>query len=90
MIGFQRYCLTDAVRRDMVNGSDLMFSGYTSSGKPFAITVELSAANRWVNGESIQNCFPYLSAEQREILMTGNDNEAWDKLFGGDNENYED
>lgn len=88
MIGFQRYCLTDSVNR-IVKGENIKFAGYTASGKPFAITVELSAANRWVNGESIQNCFPYLSAEQREILMTGNDNEAWDKLFGSDDENYD-
>ena len=80
MIGFQRYCLTDNVRR-VVNGDDLTFSGYTTSNKPFSITVKLVDANRWVNGESIQNCFRHLSAEQREILLTGNDDEAWDNMF---------
>lgn len=86
MIGFQRYCLTDSVDR-IVDGENLTFSGYTNSDKPFAITVKLSDANRWVNGESIQNCFTHLTAEQREILMTGNDDEAWERLFGGDDDN---
>lgn len=83
MIGFQRYCLTDSVKR-VVSGENLTFSGYTTSDKPFAITVKLSDANRWVNGETIQNCFQHLDAEQREILMTGNDDEAWERMFGSD------
>lgn len=86
MLGFQRYCLTDSVDR-IVNGDNLTFSGYTNSDKPFAITVKLSDANRWINGESIQNCFTNLTAEQREILMTGNDDEAWERLFGGGDDN---
>lgn len=86
MIGFQKYCLTDSVRR-IVNGDSLTFSGYTTRDKPFAITVKLSDANEWVNGGLIQNCFPYLDAEQREILMTGNDNEAWEMMFGVSDEN---
>ena len=86
MIGFQRYCLTHNVDRT-VEGENITFSGYTTSDKPFAITVKLSDANRWSNGESIQNCFPHLTAEQREILMTGNDDEAWERLFGGSDEN---
>ena len=81
MIGFQRYCLTDSVRR-IVNGDSLTFSGYTTSDKPFSITVKLSDANEWVNGGLIQSCFPYLSVEDREILMSGNDNEAWASMFG--------
>ena len=85
MLGFQRYCLTDSVRR-IVNDDSLTFSGYTASDKPFSITVKLSDANEWVNGGLIQNCFPYLNTEQREILMTGNDNEAWERMFGSDDD----
>ena len=73
MIGFQRFCLRDNVKR-VVDGDNLTFSGYTNSQKPFAITVKLSDANEWINGGLIQSCFPYLDAEDREILMTGNDN----------------
>lgn len=81
MIGFQRFCLSDNVKR-VVDGDNLTFSGYTNSDKPFAITVKLSDANEWINGGLIQSCFPYLDAEDREILMTGNDNEAWASMFG--------
>ena len=81
MIGFQRFCLSNKVQR-VVNGDDLTFSGYTHSQKPFAITVKLSDANEWINGGMIQSCFGYLSAEDREILLTGNDNESWDEMFG--------
>jgi len=80
MIGFQRYCLTDSVKR-VVNGDSLTFSGKTTSNKQFSITVKLSDANEWVNGGMIQSCFRYLTAEEREILLTGNDDEAWDRLF---------
>ena len=85
MIGFQRFCLSDNVKR-VVDGDNLTFSGYTNSDKPFAITVKLSDANEWINGGLIQSCFPYLDAEDREILMTGNDDEAWENMFGDSNE----
>lgn len=81
MFGLTRFCLTDDVQRVVV-GDDLTFSGYTNSDKPFSITVKLSDANRWVNGDMIQNCFPYLNTEDREILMTGNDDESWERMFG--------
>ena len=35
----------------------------------------------WENGELIQNAFPYLSANQRERLMTGICPDCWDNLF---------
>ena len=81
MIGFQRYCLTDKVQR-VVDGDNLTFSGYTTSQAPFSITVKLSDANEWLNGGLIQSCFGYLNSEQREILMTGNDDAAWERMFG--------
>ena len=81
MIGFQRFCLSNKVNR-VVEGDSLTFSGYTHSDKPFSITVKLSDANEWINGGMIQSCFSYLSAEDREILLTGNDNESWNEMFG--------
>jgi len=33
------------------------------------------------NGELIQNCFPYLSMEQREIIISGLTDEMWGNLF---------
>jgi hypothetical protein len=48
--------------------------------------VKHSDANEWINGGLIQQCFPYLDADQREILMTGIDNDTWNEMFGGDDE----
>jgi len=38
---------------------------------------------RWENGELIQNAFPYLNADQREILKTGICDPCWNATFGG-------
>jgi hypothetical protein len=37
--------------------------------------------HRWINGEMIQNVFPFLTNGQREILITGIDDEEWDEIF---------
>jgi len=87
MIGFHRFGLSDRVERWVSHdGGTITFSGTTNSGNPFSIVTYLDEANRWVNGESIQSCFPHLTAEEREILLTGNDDEAWERLFGSDDE----
>lgn len=78
---FVRYAMTDAVER-VVEGDNVRFSGYSVGGRPFAITTRLSDANEWLNGGLIQNCFPYLDADDREILMTGMDSQDWSETFG--------
>jgi hypothetical protein len=35
----------------------------------------------WWDGRSIQNAFPYLSANKREFLKTGVTSEEWDSAF---------
>jgi hypothetical protein len=80
---FARYAMTDAVKRT-VEGDLVKFSGYSTGGRPFCITTKLSDANEWLNGGLIQQCFPYLDADDREILMTGIDSEDWDAMFGED------
>jgi hypothetical protein len=79
-----RYAFSDDVART-VNEDDMTvtFSGQSTAGRPFAITVKLSDANEWINGGMIQNCFPYLNADERELLMTGVDGETWNMWFGG-------
>jgi len=47
--------------------------------------LEVSAADyeRWlIERLYIQDAFPYLSADQRELLLTGTHPECWDLLFG--------
>jgi hypothetical protein len=80
---FTPYALTDSVARKVSDEGMIEFSGISTGGREFSIVTRLDDAQRWVNGELIQNCFPYLSADEREILMTGIDSEAWDEMFAG-------
>jgi len=80
------YALTDSVTRYTIeNGDILVFDGYCLSGLHFTIQVKLSDANRWINGEYIQECFPYLSKEDREILISGLDAESWADMLNDEN-----
>lgn len=42
--------------------------------------------NDWLAGKNIQRAFPDLSADQREILMSGICPECWEEIFGEDDE----
>lgn len=35
----------------------------------------------WQGGELVQNAFPYLSADEREILISGICPKCWDNMF---------
>jgi hypothetical protein len=80
---FMPYALTDSVIRKVSDEGMIEFSGLTTGGREFSIVTRLDDAQRWVDGELIQNCFPYLNADQREILKTGIDSESWDEMFAG-------
>jgi hypothetical protein len=83
------YALSDRTTRTIttVNDVDMIeFSGLSTSGSQFSIVTKLEDAQRWVNGELIQNCFPHLNADEREILMTGIDAQAWETMFAGTQE----
>ena len=46
---------------------------------------------RWEGGELIQNAMPYLSAGEREILISGICGRCFDEMFGeGEDEEYGD
>jgi len=38
----------------------------------------------WENGELIQNAMPYLSADEREVLISGVCGTCFDKMFGSE------
>lgn len=38
----------------------------------------------WQDGELAQNAFPYLSDDEREMLISGICPKCWDEMFGGD------
>lgn len=80
---FTPYALTDSVVRKVSDEGMIEFSGLSVGGREFSIVTRLDDAQRWVNGELIQNCFPYLNADQREILKTGIDAQGWEAMFAG-------
>ena len=83
---FTPYALTDAVTRTVSDENMVTFSGLSTGGRKFSIVAHLSDVNRWVNGELIQVAMPYLNADQREILKTGIDNQSWEEMFAGSEE----
>lgn len=50
-------------------------------GKNTVITVTKTQYERYQNGELIQNCFPEMKPEIREMLITGICPECWDKFM---------
>ena len=48
--------------------------------------VEVNEADYWDwdDGMMVQDAFPYLSADEREMLITGICPTCWNKTFGGD------
>ena len=83
------YALSDRTTRTITPVDMIEFSGLSTSGNKFTIVTKLEDAQRWVNGEFIQNCFPYLNADEREILMTGIDAQAWETMLVGMQEEEE-
>ena len=43
----------------------------------------------WQDGTSVQDAFPYLTADEREMLISGICPKCWDKTFGDDEEEDE-
>ena len=44
-------------------------------------SLDRQAVTSWQEGENIQNAFPDMNAEDREILISGTHPACWDKLF---------
>lgn len=40
----------------------------------------------WQSGKLAQDAFPYLTAEEREMLISGICSDCWDKMFGEEEE----
>lgn len=52
-------------------------------GKPGVVVTlqSMDDYNRWVGGTLIQNAMPYLTASEREALMTGMCDTCWNDTF---------
>lgn len=42
--------------------------------------------NRWDNGENVQDCFPYLDAGQRELLISRVCDDCFNEMFAEEEE----
>jgi hypothetical protein len=51
-----------------------------------SVTVDREGYDRWKAGELIQRALPNLSADEREMLMTGICPNCWDKIFPPDDD----
>jgi len=49
--------------------------------KPASIEVGLDSFNEWCAGGHAQKVWPSLSAEQREIIISGTHGECWDLMW---------
>lgn len=51
-------------------------------GKEASVTVDREGYDRWIGGAHVQHVFRDMSADDREILISGTHPECWDELFG--------
>ena len=51
-----------------------------------SITVGSEDLANWHNGDLIQDAMPYLSADDREVLISGTCGACFDKMFGDEEE----
>lgn len=55
-------------------------------GRTYIVDVKMDDYLDWINGKGlIQDIFPYLSAGERELLISGICGECFDRIFGVDN-----
>ena len=51
-------------------------------GRISRIELDTEKLDRWDSGENLQDVFPDMDLNTREILISGIDPECWDRLFG--------
>lgn len=55
-------------------------------GMPHDVEVDFLDFCAWQNGKLAQDAFPYLSADEREMLISGICPDCWERTFGSDEE----
>ena len=55
-------------------------------GVTHTVTVKANDYRRYKMGSHAQHCFPYLSDDERELLISGTCKECWEKLFPTEDE----
>jgi len=60
------------------------------TGKQQKVKVNAEDVHKYRQGGYVQDCFPYLSAAEREFLISGTSDEGWKELFGSNEEEEDD
>ena len=55
-------------------------------GEINALPVPLDGYQAWQNGELVQNAFPMLTPDERELLISGICHNCWERMFGVEDE----
>ena len=58
-------------------------------GEEHIVFVNEDDFNAWQNGELAQNAFPYLTADSREMLISGICPDCWNGMFGSGEDHFE-
>ena len=66
----------------MISDAVTVVVGCIKCAEPQHITVGQADLDTWQSGTNIQNAMPYLSADDREILISGICGECFDKIYG--------
>lgn len=53
-------------------------------GELSGVIVDAEGYDKWVAGEFVQDAFPRMPAEDREVLISGTHDECWDNMMGDD------
>ena len=75
-----RYAMSSCTRTVSADGRYFKIEGESLGGRPFSITVENADMNRYLTGTLIHDAFPYLSAAEREVCISGMDAEEWKEM----------
>lgn len=51
-------------------------------GKSTLVLLDIGKVNRWRAGEYVQSVWPEMTADARELLMTGTHPACWEAMFG--------
>ena len=55
-------------------------------GKVNTLELDSEKYNQWKMGAHVQDVFPDLTPDERELIITGTCSKCWDKMFGEDEE----
>ena len=64
------------------DGDKTILTGKSAiKGQPIRMVVDKKAYEKYLNGAKVQDAFPDMSREEREILISGITPQEWDELF---------